>query len=150
MTEHKNVSFRDMNIKEKIVTVIGIAILFLLVLGFVAGFVIGPFFFGFVGVFELLGVQYQSFWSLLIFVVSFFILGLVVELFSNAIFKLTSQHLTGKVKMFYKFSIESIFNWIVLFTVDECMSSITLSINTEMIIALLLAILEFVFDKDKD
>ncbi|MBP3950208.1 regulatory YrvL family protein [Bacillus suaedae] len=146
MSENKNDSFRDKNIKGKIVTVIGIAILFLLVLGFV----IGLLFFGFAGIFELLGVQYQSFWSLLIFVVSFFILGLVVDLFSIAIFKLTSQHLTRKVKVFYKFSIESIFNWIALFTVDECMSSITLSINTEMIIASLLAVLEIVFDKDKD
>jgi len=42
--------------------------------------------------------------------------------------------------------IEGTSNWIVLFTVDEFMNNITLSLNTEIIVALLLAVLEMVFD----
>ncbi|MDQ7862058.1 YrvL family regulatory protein [Peribacillus frigoritolerans] len=53
------------------------------------------------GFFELLGVQYESIWSLIVFVVSFFILGIIVELFSKAIFKLSVRIITGKIKIFF-------------------------------------------------
>lgn len=45
--------------------------------------------------------------------------------------------------------VETASNWLVLFTVDEFMNSITLSLQTELIIALLLAVVEIVFDDDK-
>ncbi|SFM26357.1 Regulatory protein YrvL [Gracilibacillus orientalis] len=146
MSEDKNDSFRDMNKKEKAATIAGIALLIILVIGFV----IGIFFFGLAGLFELLGVQYQSFWSLIGFVVSFFLLGLIAELFFKVIFKLTVRNITEKIKIvFFRFSFEFLSNWLVLFTVDEFMRSITLSLKAEIIIALLLAVLEIVFD-DKD
>ncbi len=147
MSQHNNDSFRDMNKKEKIITVFAIALLIFLVVGFI----IGVFFFGLAGLFELLGVQYHSIWSLLGFVVSFFVLGVIVELFFKAFFKLTVRNMTGKIKIrFIRFSFEFLSNWLVLFTVDELMRSITLSLKAEIIIALLLAILEIVFDSDKD
>lgn len=146
MTEHNNDSFRDMNIKEKTVTVAGIALLIILVVGFV----LGLYFFGMVGAFELLGVHYKSIWSLIVFVVSFFILSVIVELFSNAIFKLSVRNITGKIKLFFaRISFEGTSNWLVLFTVDEFMKVITLSLETEIIVALLIALLEIVFD-DKE
>ncbi|GAB3056602.1 regulatory YrvL family protein [Virgibacillus ainsalahensis] len=147
MPEHKNDSFHDMNRKEKIATVAGIALLIILV----AGFVLGLYFFGMAGIFELLGVQYKSIWSLIVFVISFFILGVIVELFSKAIFKLSVRNMTGKIKVvFIRVIFEATSNWLVLFTVDEFMRSITLSLKTEIIIALFLAALEIVFDDDKD
>ncbi|MBL3646005.1 hypothetical protein JMN23_27100 [Bacillus sp. RHFB] len=147
MPENNNDSFRDMNIKVKMATVTGLAFLIILVVGFV----LGLYFFGLAGVFELLGVQYESIWSLIVFVVSFFILGIIVELFSKAIFKLSVQNITGKIKVFFiRISFEGTSNWLVLFAVDEFMKSITLSLKTEIIIALLLAIIEIVFDDDKE
>ncbi|QGH36281.1 hypothetical protein GI584_20525 [Gracilibacillus salitolerans] len=147
MPQHNNDSFRDMNKKEKIITVFAIALLIFLVVGFI----IGVFFFGLAGLFELLGVQYHSIWSLLGFVVSFFVLGVIVELFFKAFFKLTVRNMTGKIKIgFIRFSFEFLSNWLVLFTVDELMRSITLSLKAEIIVALLLAVLEIVFDSDKD
>ncbi|WP_075618587.1 YrvL family regulatory protein [Paenisporosarcina indica] len=147
MPESKNDSFRDMNIKEKIATVVGIALLIIMV----AGFLFGLIFFGMAGVFELLGVQYKSSWSLVVFVISFFMLGIIVELFFKAIFMLSVRNITGKIKVFLiRISFEGTSNWLVLFIVDEFMESITLSFNTEIIIALLLAVLEIVFDDDKD
>ncbi|WP_226035149.1 regulatory YrvL family protein [Aquibacillus saliphilus] len=147
MSEHKSDSFRDMNIKEKMATIVGITLLIILVVGFVLGF----YFFGLVGVFQLLGVQYKSIWSLIVFVVSFFILGVIVELFSKAIFKVSVRNITGKIKVFIiQFFFEGMSNWLVLFTVDEFMKSIALSLKTEIIIALLLAVLEIVFDDKKD
>ncbi|GGB40453.1 hypothetical protein GCM10011409_17460 [Lentibacillus populi] len=70
MSEHNDDSFRDMNMKQKIGTVVGVT----LFIAVVSGFIIGIYLFGMAGIFELLGIQYTSVWSLIIFVVSFFIL----------------------------------------------------------------------------
>ena len=143
----KNDSFRKMNLKEKTVTVAGITLLIILV----AGFVLGIYFFGMAGILKLLGVQYQSIWSLVIFVASYFFLGLFVELFSNAIVKLSTQNITGQLwKSMIRICFEFSANWLVLVTVDEFMESITLSLETEIIIALLIAVVEMAFDDDKE
>lgn len=140
-------SFRNMNLKGKIATVIGIALLIVLVIGFVFGL----YFFGLAGVFKLLGVQYESTWSLVVFVVGVFILGIIVELFSKLIFMLLTRNIIGKIQLILtRFFIEAASNWLVLFTVDEFMDSITLSLQTELIIGLLLAVAEIVFDDDKE
>ncbi|MFD2654476.1 YrvL family regulatory protein [Gracilibacillus thailandensis] len=147
MSEQNNDSFRDMNKKEKVITVAAITLLIFLVVGFV----IGLFFFGLAGLFELLGVRYHSIWSLLVFVVSFFVLGIFVDLFFKVFYKITVRNMIGKVNVgFFRFSFDCLSNWLVLFTVDEFMKSITLNLKAEIIIALLLAILEIVFDSDKE
>lgn len=147
MPEHKNDSFRNMNKKEKLATIIGIALLIILAVGFVFGL----FFFGLAGIFELLDVRYESIWSLVVFVINFIILGIIVELFSKVIFKLSVRNITGKRKVILiRAIIEGTSNWLVLFTVDELMTSIALSLKTEIIIALLLTVIEIVFDGDDD
>lgn len=143
----KEGSFRNLNRKEKMATIAGLAFLITLVVGFVWGL----YFFGLAGVFALLGVQYISIWSLVIFVGSFFILGIFVELVSKVIFKVAVRNMTGKINVFFiRISIEGISNWLLLFAVDEFMNSITLSLKTEILIAVLLAIIEMVFDGDKE
>ncbi|KOP79932.1 YrvL family regulatory protein [Cytobacillus solani] len=143
----KNDSFREMNLKDKTATVAGITLLIILVLGFV----LGLYFFGLAGIFKLLGVHYKSIWSLVVFVVSFFILGIIFELFSKTIFKLSVRNITREIWVFFiRISFEVTTNWLVLFTVDEFMHSITLSWKTEIIIALLIALIEIAFDSDKD
>jgi hypothetical protein len=133
--------------KSKVGTTLGV----LSILSVVVGFILVLYFFGMAAIFELLGVQYNSNWSLVVFVVSFFILGVIVELFTKAIFKLSVRNITGKIKMFFiRISFESTSNWLVLFTVDEFMRSITLSLKIEIIISLLLALLEMAFDDDED
>ena len=133
--------------KSKVGTTLGV----LSILSVVVGFILVLYFFGMAAIFELLGVQYNSNWSLVVFVVSFFILGVIVELFTKAIFKLSVRNITGKIKMFFiRISFESTSNWLVLFTVDEFMRSITLSLKIEIIISLLLALLEMAFGDDED
>ncbi|ONN64117.1 regulatory YrvL family protein, partial [Herbaspirillum sp. VT-16-41] len=145
--EHKNDSFRNMNIKEKMATILGIALLIILAVGFVFGL----FFFGLAGIFELLDVRYESIWSLVVFVINFIILGIIVELFSKVIFNVSVRNITGKRKVILiRAIIEGTSNWLVLFTVDELMTSIALSLKTEIIIALLLTVIEIVFDGDDD
>ncbi|WP_259343700.1 regulatory YrvL family protein [Oceanobacillus picturae] len=139
--------FRDMNWKEKMASFIGITIFII----FLVGFVVGIYFFGIAGVFNLLGVEYDTVWSLVLFVISFYFLGIIVEILSKAIFKLTTLYIKGKSKvMVIRVCIEFTSNLLVLYTVDEFMSSITLSIKTEIIVAVLIAILEIAFEDAAD
>lgn len=147
MSEHNNDSFRGMNKKEKMATTIRIVLLIILVIGFVFGI----YFFGLAGLFEVLGVHYESVWSLVIFVLGLLFIGIIFEVFSKVVFKLTVRNMSGKAKiLFIQFIIESITNWVVLFTVDELMTSITLSLNTEVIIAVFIALFEIAFTDDKE
>ncbi|WP_269411186.1 YrvL family regulatory protein [Lentibacillus daqui] len=136
-----------MNVKEKAATVIGFTFFMISVIGFV----LSIFLFGFAGVFELLGVHYHSIWSLIIFVVGFFILRFLADLFFDAIAKLSIKNTRGNIKAFL---IQVLFafvsNWLVIVTVDAFMKSITLSLETKLIVALLLAILEPAFDNKKE
>ncbi|MEI3604976.1 YrvL family regulatory protein [Pseudogracilibacillus sp. SE30717A] len=147
MDEENNDSFKDMNLKEKTVTVIGISLLLVIVIGFIFSI----FFFGFAGIFQLLGVHYDSIWSLVIFVVSFFILGFIVDLIVDAMAKITVKNVTGSVNVFL---IQMLFgfasNWFVLFVVDEFINGITLSFGTKLIIALLLGLIDPIFDNKKE
>ncbi|MFO1445085.1 hypothetical protein KDN24_18165 [Bacillus sp. Bva_UNVM-123] len=147
MAEQSDDSFKNMNMKDKIATVIGITLLMVLVIGFIFGI----YLFGFAGIFKLLGVHYQSNWSLAIFVASFYILGLLVDLIFDAFAKLTVEKVKGNVNAFF---IQLLFgfasNWLVLFTVDAFMESVTLILETKFIIALLLAVLEPIFDNKKE
>lgn len=146
MPQHDDDSFKNMNVKAKTATIIGFTLFIMLILSFV----LGMFFFGFAGVFELLGVYYQSIWSLVIFVVSYFILGFFVDLFFGSVAALSVQNITEDVKAFV---IQVIFgfvsNWIVLVTVDTLMESIILSQQTKLMLALLLGMLDAVFDNKK-
>lgn len=63
---------------------------------------------------------------------------------------LLARQVTGKVqRIVMRLCIETTSNWLVLFTVDEYMNSITLSLQAELIVALLIAVAEIVFE-DKD
>lgn len=145
MSENENDSFRDKNVKEKIIVIIGITLLIVLAVGFVFGL----FFFGMAGVFKLLGVQYDSIWSLVIFVICMFGVGLILEVVTKSIFVLSARNMTEKTKiLLIRIIIEFTSNWLVLFTVDELMNSITLSVQTEVVIAALLTAIEIIFDDD--
>ncbi|WP_186578261.1 YrvL family regulatory protein [Aquibacillus kalidii] len=147
MPEPNKDSFHGRNRDGKMATIFGITFFILLVICFV----LGLYFFGIVGVFELLGVQYKSIWSLFIFVFSFFILGIFVELFTKVFYELSTRNINGIATLFFiRISFESASNWLVLFMVDEFMSSIILSLRIEIIIALLIALVEIAIDDTKE
>ncbi|WP_068675916.1 YrvL family regulatory protein [Oceanobacillus sp. Castelsardo] len=146
MSDHNDDSFRDKNMKQKVGTIVGVTLFIAVILGFI----IGIYLFGMAGIFELLGVQYTSVWSLIIFVVSFFILASIVELFSKPISNLITGKITGKFEtLFIQFSIQSLSNLLCLFIVDVFMGSITLTLKSGFIVAILLTLLEMTFE-DKE
>lgn len=142
--DKKDVSFREMSMKDKIFTIVGLTLLIVLV----SGFIIGLYLFGMAGVFKLLGVQYESNWSLFIFVISFYIVGFIIELFTRAIYEIfTENMITDGIKgLMIRIGFEGISNWLVLFIVDEFMRSITLSFVTELLIAFLIAVIEIALE----
>lgn len=146
MTNRDEDSFKNLNRKEKVATVLGITIL----LAGVIGLIIGVLFFGFAGIFEVLGVRYDSVWDIVIFVISYFIIGFIVDIFLEAMAKLTVAYVSGKMNSFliqWLFGFAS--NWLVLFIVDAMMASITLTLVTKIILALFLGLLDPVFDNKK-
>lgn len=147
MSEDNKGSFRDMDMKQKVGKILGITLFVILILSFV----IGIYLFGMAGIFELIGAEYTSFWSLVIFVVSFFILTSIIELFSKPISEILTGKTTDKfVVLFVQFIIQVLTNWLCLFIVDVFMDSITLSLQAGLIVAILLTIFETAFeDREK-
>ena len=147
MLEDKEESSADMTKKEKRITFILLTLLIL----FLAGFMLGLYFFGLVGVFELFGVEYDSLWSLVVFTVCLFAVGIFFEVFFKAIYMLSARKLAGKINLFFlRLSIEVTCNWMTVFTVDELMDSVTLSTQAEIFIAVLVALSEIAMDRDGD
>ncbi|WP_163103221.1 YrvL family regulatory protein [Peribacillus alkalitolerans] len=145
LKNHKN-SFRDLNLFEKMLVITASTLLVVLSITLV----IGIFFFGIVGFFRLFGVEYTSPYSILGFVLFFFVFGLVLDLFANVLIKLSSQYISDKFKLFItRLLIDCTFNWLAFHTIDELMKSITIPLTIEIVTILLLFFIEVAFD-DKE
>lgn len=111
----------------------------------IVGMIIGMYFLGIVGLFEMLGVQYQSSWSLLLFVISIFILGLPIDLISGAVAGLSVEKVRGKTSVFVvRFLFGFATNWIAIYIVDVFMSSVELALGTRLVISLIITLFEMV------
>lgn len=141
MSEHQEESFRHKNLKQKIGTVVGVTLFLVVILGFI----IGIYLLGLAGIFELLGIEYASVWSLLLFVVAFFICASIIELFTKPISELLTEKVTNKLEvLFVESSIQGLTNWLCLFVVDMFMESITLSLTAGIIVAIIMTVIEMV------
>jgi|SRR5699024_6474473 len=110
-------------------------------------FILGVFFFGFAGIFTLLGIQYNSIWSLILFVLAYFMIGFVVDIFFDGLRKLTVQYTKGRLESFtIQLIISFLGNYMVISIVELLISSISLSLGTKIIIVLLNSLLDVVFD----
>lgn len=142
-SHHHDEPFRDKNCKQKIGTIVGMTLFIL----FILGFVLGIYFFGVAGIFTLLGIEYTSVWSLIIFVVILIILSAIVELFSEPIFRLIAGKITGTFAVLcIQFGIQSLTNWLCLFTIAEFMESVHLTQEAGIIVAMLLALIEMTIE----
>jgi len=112
--------------------------------------VIGIFFFGFAGILNLLGVSIDSYFSLLLFVIAYFILGFFLDIFSGGLVALIARYLSGKELFLARLIIQCSFDYFALFIVDELMTSISIPPLVKLIIVLLMFLFDIIFnDKDK-
>src|SRR5699024_1825387 len=113
----------------------------------IVGCVIGIYFVGFAGLFQLLGVTYHSIWALALFVISFFIIGFVIDLFVHPLVKILAEVLQNRYHVFFlRFAIDVSANWMILHVLNVIMDSITINVVTEIIIAVFLFLVEFMLD----
>ena len=139
MSSNEDKPFREMGIKEKITTVVSICLIVLIPLSFV----LGVTYFSFAGFFRLFGGEYDSRFTLLLFVVFLFLLGLVLDLFSMVLVKLSKLYISGTYQLFaVKFLFNCIFSWLTIYTVDEFMDSITVPFIVEIILVIFMFFLE--------
>ncbi|WP_085992922.1 YrvL family regulatory protein [Oceanobacillus senegalensis] len=139
-------SFRKMRIGGKLVVVTSIG---LLVMGAFL-LVVAAYFFGFVGVFNVFNVQYESLGTLFLFLIFFFILGFFTNLFAQASIIISTAYYKEKKKIItLKIMFETLFLWLAIFIVDEMMVRITVPVETELIVSLILACSNLIFDGKK-
>src|SRR5699024_5530276 len=101
-----------MNFTEKIVMILIVGTLIIAAIAFVGGM----FFFGFAGLFYLIGIEYESTTSLIIFALSFLLVGFIVDIFFEGLAKVANQFVEEKWQktiVFICFSFAG--NFLVLF-----------------------------------
>ena len=144
--EEEDEKFRDLNLSTKIVVIIALSLIILVAVTML----FGGFLLGFNGLFVLFGVQYDSFWSLVLYVLSVFVIGSVVDLFAKVIITITTQRMIGRYqKIITRMVIHIGFTWLMLYSIDEYMTTITVPLLTEIVAALLLFFLDYFFDDEK-
>lgn len=132
---------------DKIKDTIGITLFGL----FIVGILLGIYLLVVSGLFEILGVQYQSNWSLIIFVISIFLLGFPVDLIMGAISDLSTEKIAGKVTTsLIQFLFGFVTNWIVIFIVNAFMKSIDLSLLAILVLPFIITLFELVFGGEKE
>ncbi|MCA1012737.1 regulatory YrvL family protein [Halobacillus halophilus] len=143
MKKHR---FRHSFRKDKSTVFISMGILLLLGITII----FGVFFFGMVGLFQLMGVSYESVSSLLLFGVLIFILGLLFEAAAKIV-KMISSYTKPSPSVFtvWRIFVDLLFTWLTIYTVDELVSQVTMVLWSEWFFTCLLVIVDYVFDEKK-
>lgn len=140
MDEEK--TFKEENMKTKIFIVLSMSFL---VLGSLA-FLFGIYFFGIAGIFNLLGIHYDSVWSLFWFGLFYFLLDSIFDIITKA-FILLLEH--SSLNNFWTgLGIHFVVVWSLISLLNLLMESISMTIASQMIAALIIAIIEVVLDKN--
>jgi hypothetical protein len=132
--------------KEKVIVWVSMTFLFVVVIASVFSL----YFFGILGLMRLTGVRYYSITSLLLFVVLYVVISILTDVFS----KIAKVLITARVsrllgKMFVRMGIDFLFSWLALHLADELMSGIDLHLESEIILAVVLAVAEEAFRNPK-
>lgn len=141
-------SFKHKSLRTKIAIVAIISLMLVVALGFV----IVAFYFGIVGLFNLLGVEYDSLLSLVWFTIYFTLLSVFGDIVIKMFIVLTnhSNKWSDNYKK-YSIVIYSFFvNWGIVSLLNQLMNSINIHLLTQIIFSLILAILDFFIFKDKE
>lgn len=140
-SEDKSFKEETIGMKIIIVTVISALIIFSI------AFVFGIYYFGILGVFNLLGVEYESLYSLFLFVIFYILLGLIGEIVIIAFMILLSaisiNRFTTKL---VEFLINFLVNWSIISILNFFMQSVQISMVTQVIAASIIAMIELTLE----
>ncbi|UOQ45180.1 regulatory YrvL family protein [Halobacillus salinarum] len=129
-----------------LITILSVVLLILLT----AGAIFGGFFFGMVGLFEVIGVSYTSAWSLLLFAILVLLLGFFFEIMAKMVKALSVLAKPSPyVLRIWKPIVDTGFTWLTIYTVDELVKHVSLTAVSEWIFAVLLVVVDYLFDDKK-
>lgn len=137
----KDKSFKDESVGTKIFIIVSMTLL----VGGSLAFVFGIYFFGLAGLFNILGIQYDSIWSLFWFGVFFFILESFADIIKIAFIMLLDHWSMANAGTI--FAINFLVIWAVLSLLNFFMESITISVNAQLIAAAIIALIEVGLNK---
>lgn len=137
----KEKTFKEESAKTKIFIVLSMT--FLIVVSIT--FLFGIYFFGIAGLFNILGIQYDSIWSLFWFGVFFFILDTFADIVKMAFILLLDRLSIANAGTI--FVIHFLVIWSLLSLLNLLMDSITITINAQLIAAAIIALIEVAFNK---
>jgi Regulatory protein YrvL len=143
-----NRSFKQEPLSTKIFIIITMSLLVLSAIGFI----IAVYYFGILGLFNILGIQYESLFSLLLFVLFYFLLGLIGDIVLKAfIILMKAAGITSALPhnagvLLFSFLI----NWALISLINMLMDSIDIAFLTGIILALIISIIEMALDSLDD
>lgn len=143
MTINGNNGSKAKKMSDKIFSVIVVSIIVIVALSIVAG----AAFFGIAGLFKILGVEYESWYSFLIFFLMFGLIGFMADIFAIPLSRILASR-TDKTyqKFLIVMVVDCLFSWMAIHTTDELMSSITIPSGTELITVLVMFLAEHAMD----
>lgn len=127
-------------IREMMKKIIPISIVSLLLLFAVITSIIVLFFFN-VGIFEILGIEYDSWKSILLFYGLSLIADAVVTIVLMFI-KIDCSKVGRNFRRLHEFILRVILNFTAVFTIDEYMSSIRISFVAEVVFAIIISTID--------
>ncbi|WP_028977716.1 YrvL family regulatory protein [Sporolactobacillus terrae] len=137
--------FKNESLSGKIFIIISLSIIILIVITLLFGI----FFFGFIGLFNLLGIHYDNLFALFIFTLLFIFFSLFADIFEKVVRIILKNPLFGQkqiLKYIILFFSYSAINLAVINVLDYCMQSILINFITQVIVSMLLALLDIVTD----
>lgn len=134
-------SSKKSNFKSIIGSTIAISIIVLLVLSFV----LALYFFSTLGIFHLLNIKFESFPSIISFILLYFLIGIVSEIFIGALILLMNH--SGKYTLKQQKVTSLVFsfltNWAIVSFLDYVMHSIQIGLFATIILALIFSLIEY-------
>ena len=142
-----NNSFKNKSLRTKIAIVATVSLMLMGAIGFVTV----VFYFGIVGLFNLLGVEYDSLLSLVWFTIFYFLLSVFGEIIIKIFIVLTdnSNKWSDNYKKFSILIYSFFVNWGIVSLLNQLMNSINIHLLTQIIFSLIIATLDLIF-KDNE
>ena len=143
-----NNSFKNESLRTKIAIVATVSLMLMGAIGLVTV----VFYFGIVGLFNLLGVEYDSLLSLVWFTIFYFLLSVLGDIIIKIFMVLTnnSNKWSDNYKKFSILIYSFFVNWGIVSLLNQLMNSINIHLLTQIIFSLIIAILDLISKNDKE
>ncbi|KNH24605.1 hypothetical protein ACS78_05220 [Priestia megaterium] len=109
----------------------------------------GSYFFGFIGFLRVMGVEYESYWAICLFLFFIFVFGSITELFSKALIFLMKNARMNRVLFVASAAfVDIFFTFLSVYIADLLVSGIRVSILAMIILSGLFFLLESALDSE--